>query len=243
MIILNQLSKSFTTKNGTVEALKSVSLKIDKGDIFGIIGQSGAGKSTLLRTINHLEAPDSGYVAIDGILVGMLDEKALTTLRQKIGMIFQGFNLFKSRTVKGNIAFPLELAGWEKEAIEARVDELLSIVDMSDKKDAYPAQLSGGQKQRVAIARAIAAKPDLLLCDEATSALDPETTISILQLLKSINQQLGITIVLITHELEVVRQICKHGAIMKNGVIVKHGRATDLLAHQLHQSTTLAHSS
>lgn len=229
MIHISNISKSFYTKNGQVDALKSINLSIAKGDVFGIIGQSGAGKSTLLRTINHLEAPDNGHVAINGTIIGDLDASSLLKVRQRIGMIFQGFNLFKSRTVAGNIAFPLELAGWEKEEIDKRIDELLKVVGMEDKANAYPAQLSGGQKQRVAIARAIAAKPDILLCDEATSALDPETTISILELLRDINATYGITIILITHELDVVRRICRHGALMKDGVIIRSGTVKDIL--------------
>lgn len=229
MIHLDNIHKTFTLQAKTVEALKGVSLGIHKGDIFGVIGQSGAGKSTLIRTINFLEIPDAGDIIVNGRNLKSLTEKELQLLRRRIGMIFQSFNLLKSRTVYDNIAFPLELDGWSKADIDVRVTELLELIGMTDKRTVYPAQLSGGQKQRVAIARAIANRPEILLCDEATSALDPETTQSILALLKDIHRVYDITIVLITHEYEVLKQICNRGALLKNGELIKKGSIEEVL--------------
>ncbi len=206
-----------------VHALKGVSLAVRKGEIFGIIGRSGAGKSTLLRTINRLEAPDRGRVLVDGQDLSGLNERELAVARRRIGMIFQHFNLLSSRTVAENIGLPLKIAGAKPEAIRARVEQLLQLVGLTGKGDAYPAQLSGGQKQRVGIARALVHKPELMLCDEATSALDPETTQSILALLRDINRQLGVTIVLITHEMAVIREVCDRVAVMEAGQVVELG--------------------
>jgi D-methionine transport system ATP-binding protein len=211
--------------------VKDVSLSIEDGDIFGVIGFSGAGKSTLVRCINLLERPDKGQVLVDGIDLTTLPEAELRAARKKIGMIFQHFNLFRSRTVGGNVAFSLKYTGMEKEAIAARVQELLELVGLSDKEHAYPSQLSGGQKQRVGIARALASNPRVLLCDEATSALDPQTTHSILALLKELNKKLGITIVIITHEMQVIKSICSHAAVMDAGTIVEQGAVFDIFAN------------
>ena len=208
MIRFEHISKRFTDGARTVEAVKDVSLEIEKGSIAGIIGFSGAGKSTLARCINLLERPTEGKVIVGGTELTSLSEKQLREQRKKIGMIFQQFNLFASRTVYGNIAYPLEHGGMAKAEIRQRVNELLDLVGLKDKENAYPAQLSGGQKQRVAIARALANRPEVLLSDESTSALDPQTTKSILHLLKELNQKLGITIVVITHEMQVVKEIC-----------------------------------
>ncbi len=221
MIRLEEINKIFYKKNKAVQALKNVSLEIAKGEIFGIIGYSGSGKSTLVRTINLLERPSSGEIYLSGQAISTLSEKQLIPYRRKIGMIFQHFNLLSSQTVFDNIAFPLTLAGMPKEQIEARVKELLNLIDLEEKSDDYPAALSGGQKQRVAIARALASQPEILLCDEATSALDPQTTRSILSLLKRINRDLGITIVLITHQMEVVRAVCHRVAVISQGGIVE----------------------
>lgn len=228
MIIFQDLVKNYVQKNETFRAVDQVSFHIEKGEIFGIVGLSGAGKSTLLRCINGLESPTQGEVIVSGQSVSQLKGKALLAFRQEIGMIFQHFNLLSSRTVFGNIAFPLENLGWSKEAIQARVNELLDWIDLKDKKEMYPTQLSGGQKQRVAIARALAGNPKLLLCDEATSALDPVTTRNILKLLKKINQEFGITIVLITHETEVVNQICDRVAVMSGGQLTHLGSPTEV---------------
>lgn len=228
MIRIENLSKVFNDKHNNVHALKDISLDMEKGDIYGIIGLSGAGKSTLIRCINRLEEPSSGRIYIDGADITALDANELIALRRRIGMIFQHFNLMSRKSCNENIAFPLEIAGYEKEYIRNRVDELLELVGLKDKSLSYPSQLSGGQKQRVAIARALATKPDILLCDEATSALDPSTTKSILELLKTINETLGITIVLITHQMEVVREICNKVAVIADGVIVEQGNTYDL---------------
>ena len=208
MINIRNITKTFNTPFGKVDVLKDVSLNIEKGDIFGIIGFSGAGKSTLIRCLNCLESPDDGEVYIENKEISSLSNKELRKARKKIGMIFQQFNLLDSRTVFENIAFPLEIAKYPKNKIKDRVEELLKLVELTDKRNAYPAQLSGGQKQRVGIARALANDPDVLLSDEATSALDPQTTYSILTLLKDINKKLGLTIILITHELEVIKYCC-----------------------------------
>lgn len=228
IIQIKQVSKSYQNKNETVVALDNVDLEIKKGEIFGIIGLSGAGKSTLIRTINQLEIPQSGSIRVDDIEITTLAGKELRTARRKIGMIFQHFNLLSSRTVFGNIAFPLEVAGTPRSEIKQRVLELAEIVGLTDKLQNYPAQLSGGQKQRVGIARALANRPEILLCDEATSALDPQTTRSILKLLRDLNQSLGLTIVLITHEIQVVKEICDSVAILENGRIIESGPLVQL---------------
>ncbi|WBW49913.1 methionine ABC transporter ATP-binding protein [Peptoniphilus equinus] len=221
MIELSHVSKTFQLKSGAVHAVKDVSLTIADGEIFGVIGYSGAGKSTLVRCINVLERPTEGTVAVDGVELTALNEKALRRERTKIGMIFQQFNLYRSRTVFDNVAFALRHRGLDKGTIQERVDELLELVGISDKKHVYPSQLSGGQKQRVAIARALASRPKVLLCDEATSALDPQTTKSILDLLKTLNRKLGITIVVITHEMAVIKDICHRVAVMEDGKVVE----------------------
>lgn len=219
------------TKNyGKLTALKNASFEVRAGEIFGIIGYSGAGKSTLLRCLNMLEQPTSGTIRIDTVTMTTLNKRAIRQQRLKIGMIFQHFSLIQTRTVKENIAFALKAAGVKGEASAKRVAELLQLVDLQDKGDFYPAQLSGGQKQRVGIARALANEPKLLLCDEATSALDPTTTEAILQLLQDINKKLGITIVLITHEMDVVQQICDRLAVMQDGEIIEQGEVYDIFA-------------
>ena len=223
MIKIEHLDKTFKGKTQTVYALKDINLDIQKGDIFGIIGMSGAGKSTLIRCMNFLERPTGGTVKIDGRDLAALSYKELRKIRQEVAMIFQHFNLLQQRNVRGNIAFSMEIAGMKKADIDARVDELLEIVDLKERALMYPAQLSGGQKQRVAIARALATNPKIILCDEATSALDPATTRSILALLKDINRKYGITIVIITHEMSVVESICSHVAIIDEGALVEAG--------------------
>lgn len=223
MIEIQHLSKTFQTADGTVEALTDVSLSIQSGDIYGIIGMSGAGKSTLVRCINMLERPTEGAVLIDGQDIGSLSEKALRQVRRSVTMIFQGFNLLMQRTCLKNICFPLELAGIPKAKALARAKELLEIVGLPNKANAYPAQLSGGQQQRIAIARALATDPKVLLCDEATSALDPNTTHSILQLIREINRKLGITVIIITHQMSVVEEVCSRVAILDDGRVVEEG--------------------
>jgi D-methionine transport system ATP-binding protein len=237
MIDIQNVTKVYTTKKKQTVAVDNVSLTIRDGEIFGIIGYSGAGKSTLLRCLNALERPTSGRILIDGIDVTALDAKELRQVRQKIGMIFQHFSLVSSKTVFENIAFALKAAKKPKPDIEKRVNELLDMVGLSDKRDAYPAQLSGGQKQRVGIARALANNPTVLLCDEATSALDPSTTKSILELLKKINRELGITIVFITHEMEVVKHICDRVAVMQNGKVIELGTVYELFTHPKEELT------
>ena len=227
MITLEHVSKTFTTKSGYVHAVKDVSLQINEGEIYGIIGFSGAGKSTLVRCINLLERPQEGKVIVDGKDLLSLDSAQLRSTRKKIGMIFQHFNLMRLRTVAQNVAFPLKKSGLSKEEIHRKVQELLALVDLSEKANVYPSQLSGGQKQRVAIARALANDPKVLLCDEATSALDPQTTHSILKLIKDINQKLHLTVVLITHEMGVVKEICDRVAVMEDGRIVEEGSIVD----------------
>lgn len=231
MIQLEHISKSFVTASGTVHAVQDVNLQIGEEEIFGIIGFSGAGKSTLVRCINLLERPTEGRVIVDGEDLTAMDLKKLREVRKKIGMIFQHFNLMRSRTVFQNIAFPLKKSGLPKAEKEKKIESLLELVGLSDKKDAYPSQLSGGQKQRVAIARALANDPKVLLCDEATSALDPQTTQSILKLLKQVNETLGITIVLITHEMAVVKDICDRVAIMEQGRVVEEGDTVSVFSH------------
>ena len=232
MIELSSVSKTFLgkTQQQHVEALRDVSLHIKQGEIFGIIGYSGAGKSTLVRVINLLERPDLGRVMVGGQDLTAMNPRELRQARRKIGMIFQHFSLLPSRTVSGNIAFPLKYTGLSKEEIQAKVTTLLNLVELSDKASAYPSQLSGGQKQRVAIARALAADPQVLLCDEATSALDPQTTLSILRLLKKVNEQLGITIVIITHEMAVIKEICDRVAVMEGGRVVELGTVFEVFA-------------
>ena len=232
MIELSSVSKTFLgkTQQEHVEALRDVSLSIKQGEIFGIIGYSGAGKSTLVRVINLLERPDLGRVMMGGQDLTAMNPRELRQARRKIGMIFQHFSLLPSRTVSGNIAFPLKYTGLSKEEIQAKVTTLLNLVELSDKASAYPSQLSGGQKQRVAIARALAADPQVLLCDEATSALDPQTTLSILRLLKKVNEQLGITIVIITHEMAVIKEICDRVAVMEGGRVVELGTVFEVFA-------------
>ena len=230
-ILIQDVSKTFTTKDGNVQALKNVSLSIESGDIYGIIGMSGAGKSTLVRCMNFLEVPSEGNVLIDGKSLSEFSPKELRKEREKIGMIFQHFNLLMQKNVLENICFPLYIQGKKKTEARARAMELLEIVGLADKAKAYPAQLSGGQKQRVAIARALASDPQILLCDEATSALDPQTTSSILEILQDINQKFGITIVIITHQMSVVREICTHVAIMKEGEVKEQGLVEEIFSH------------
>lgn len=228
MITLRDVSKTFDVAIGNIHAVKHVNLEINDKEIFGIIGYSGAGKSTLIRCMNVLERPDTGSVLIDDEDLTKLSEKQLRKIRKKIGMIFQHFNLMFSRNVYQNIAFPLKGSGLSKEDQHKKIMELLELVDLVEKKDAYPSQLSGGQKQRVAIARALANDPKVLLCDEATSALDPQTTKSILKLLKQVNERLGLTIVLITHEMSVVKEICDRVAIMEGGEVIEEGAIIDV---------------
>lgn len=231
MIVLNNISKIFYKKSKGFKALDNVSMRVPRGKIYGVIGASGAGKSTLIRCVNLLEMPNEGEVIIDGQTLIGLSSGELAKARRQIGMIFQHFNLLSSRTVYGNIALPLELDGRSKEEIRQRVEELLDLVDLKDKIHEYPANLSGGQKQRVAIARTLANNPKVLLCDEATSALDPATTRSILALLKDINRRLGITILLITHEMDVVKTICDEVAVISNGQLVEQGIVSDVFSH------------
>lgn len=223
MIKLVNVEKTYYSKAGNIAALKKTNLEIKEGTIFGIIGLSGAGKSTLIRCINMLEVPTSGQVFVDGQELTAMSEAQLRKARQNIGMIFQHFNLLASRTVFDNVAFPLEIQGIPRDKIKARVEELLELVQLSDRGDYYPSQLSGGQKQRVGIARALASNPKVLLSDEATSALDPQTTKSILQLLRDINSRLNLTIVMITHQMEVVKEICDQVAVIENGTIIEEG--------------------
>ena len=230
MIEFTHVSKDFGSGEKMVRAVRDVSLTIQDGEIFGIIGFSGAGKSTLVRCINLLERPTNGTVVVDGKEMTALSPKELRLARRKIGMIFQHFNLMPSRTVFGNVAYPLQGQGLSKQAIQNKVRKLLKLVDIADKETAYPSQLSGGQKPRVAIARALANDPKVLLCDEATSALDPQTTKAILTLLKDLNQKLNLTIVMITHEMAVVKEICDHVAIMEHGQVVEQGEVFSLFA-------------
>ncbi|MGP8306475.1 methionine ABC transporter ATP-binding protein MetN [Vibrio sp. YIC-376] len=238
MIEIKNVNKVFYQGNKEILALKDINLHIAKGTIFGVIGSSGAGKSTLIRCVNMLEAPTSGSIIVDGVDLTKLSKSQLVETRRNIGMIFQHFNLLSSRTVFDNVALPLELAGKDKSHISAKVTELLKLVGLEDKHESYPANLSGGQKQRVAIARALASDPSVLLCDEATSALDPATTQSILELLKKINRKLDITILLITHEMEVVKSICHEVAIIGGGELVEKGTVGEIFAHP---KTELAH--
>ncbi len=228
MIELKNLNKTFKTSNGNIVALDGIDLTVNDGEIFGIIGLSGAGKSTLVRCINLLERPTSGEVVIDGKSLMAMSRRELLEMRRSIGMIFQGFNLLEQRTILKNVCFPLEIAGVKKEEAKKRAIELLDMVGLSNRENAYPSQLSGGQKQRVAIARALATDPKYLLCDEATSALDPNTTRAILQLLKKINKTLGVTIVVITHEMKVIDSICDRVAVIDNSRIAEQGRVSDV---------------
>jgi D-methionine transport system ATP-binding protein len=231
IVQFRNVNKTYHTKDQTVTALDNINLEINQGEIFGIIGLSGAGKSTFLRCINRLEVPQSGSIRVGATEMTTLTGKALREARRKTGMIFQHFNLLASRTVFGNIAFPLEVAGTAPGAIKQRVLELAELVGLSDKLNSYPAQLSGGQKQRVGIARALANHPEILLCDEATSALDPQTTHSILKLLRDVNQRLGLTIILITHQIEVIKEICDSVAILENGRIIESGPVVQIFAN------------
>ena len=237
MIELLNVTKSFKTKSKTIQALADVSLTVAKGEIFGVIGTSGAGKSTLIRCVNLLEKPNTGKVTVDNIELTKLSDAQLTLERRKIAMIFQHFNLLSSRTVFDNIAFPLELEGKSRSEIKEKVSSLLELVGLNDKAKDYPANLSGGQKQRVAIARALANDPKVLLCDEATSALDPATTKSILKLLKSINQKLNLTILLITHEMEVIKTICDKVAVIDHGKLAEQGNVEQIFTNPQQEIT------
>lgn len=237
MIEIKSVSQQFSGPDGPINAVQNVSLSINKGDVFGIIGRSGAGKSTLVRMLNLLNRPTSGQIVLDGRELTALGAAELRLARRDIGMIFQHFNLLSSRTVAGNIALPLELAGVARQTIDKRVDELLDLVGLSTQRERYPAQISGGQKQRVGIARALANNPKVLLSDEATSALDPETTRSILELLRRINKELGLTIVLITHQMEVIKMICDRMAVMEGGQVIEHGGVLDIFQTPSHPVT------
>lgn len=237
MIVLENISKEFNSKNGKVKAVNNVNIHVKKGEIHGVIGYSGAGKSTLIRCVNLLERPTEGKVYINGVETTSLPLPKLREARNKIGMIFQGFNLLKTATVYDNIAIPLKLLGYNKAEVQNRAEKYLEIVGLTDKHKNYPSQLSGGQKQRVAIARALAQEPEILLSDEATSALDPETTDSILDLLLKINRELGITILLITHEMNVIQKICDHVYVMENGHVVEQNNAIQLFTKPTHPTT------
>lgn len=237
MILLEKVQKIYRAKHGDVAAVQDANLEIRQGEIFGIIGYSGAGKSSLIRMLNQLEKPTSGRITIGGRVISAITGKELREARQEIGMIFQHFNLLWSRTVRENIAFPLEIAGVRKEERQERVDELIRLVGLEGREDAYPSQLSGGQKQRVGIARALANEPKVLLCDEATSALDPETTDQILDLLLDINARLGLTIVLITHEMHVIQKICDRVAVMEKGSIVEMGDVLEVFRNPKQEIT------
>ena len=237
IIQVKNLCKTFYTKEGKVDAARDISFSIDKGDIYGIIGLSGAGKSTLVRCLNLLERPDSGDVLIEGRSLLSMKNSQLRKARQNIGMIFQHFNLLMQRNVIDNICFPMEIAGVNRSEAKKRAMELLETVNMTDKAKAYPSQLSGGQKQRVAIARVLANNPKIILCDEATSALDPQTTKSILDLLKTISRDFGITIVVITHEMSVVQQICSHVAVLDAGVMVENGTVQEIFERPRTEAT------
>jgi D-methionine transport system ATP-binding protein len=230
LISISHVSKSFGSGPHRTLALDDVSLEVAQGEIFGVVGQSGAGKSTLIRTVNLLERPDAGRIVVEGTELTGLGENQLRLARQRIGMIFQHFNLLSSRTVQGNVEFALEVTGVDAEDRRTRAAEILDLVGLSDKAGAYPSKLSGGQKQRVGIARALAARPSVLLSDEATSALDPETTRSILELLKTINRELGLTVLLITHEMDVVKSICDSAALLEGGRIVEQGTLVSLIS-------------
>ncbi len=236
-VVFEQAGKTFATAAGAVRALHGIDLEIRKGEVFGFIGRSGAGKSTLIRLINRLERPTEGRIQVNGQDTADFDEDALVALRRRIGMIFQHFNLMSAKTVAQNVGLPLRMAGVPRARIDEKVRALLELVGLSDKHDAYPAQLSGGQKQRVGIARALVHDPDILLCDEATSALDPETTQSILGLLRDIQARLGITIVLITHEMAVIREVCDRVAVLEKGEIVELGQVWQVFGTPMHEVT------
>ncbi len=237
MLRLVDVSKTFISKDQNVDAVRKVNLEVEDGEIFGLIGFSGAGKSTLVRLINLLERPTSGKVYVDDVELTALNEKQLRQIRKKIGMIFQHFNLMRSRTIFDNVAYPLKGSGLTKAEIKEKVNKLLKLVELEDKASAYPSQLSGGQKQRVAIARALANDPKILLCDEATSALDPQTTQSILKLLKQVNQELGLTIVLITHEMGVIKEICDRVAVMEDGYVKEMGNVVEVFSNPKEEIT------
>ena len=238
IVRLEKISKTFPGRDGQpVTALREIDLAVPQGSILGVIGRSGAGKSTLIRLVNGLEKPTTGKVIVDGANIAALPESALRHARRSIGMIFQHFNLLSSRTAAENVALPLEVAGYDKAEIKARVEELLALVGLSDKRNRYPSELSGGQKQRVGIARALATKPKVLLSDEATSALDPETTRSILDLLSRINEELGLTILLITHEMAVIRNIAREVAVIEGGRIVEQGDVFEVFTRPQHEVT------
>lgn len=237
MINFQQVHKAYHVSGRDIPALQPCDLQVARGEVFGIIGHSGAGKSTLLRLINRLEEPSGGRINIDGVEVTALAPQGLRQFRQQVGMIFQHFNLLSSKTVAANVGLPLKLAGLTSAEIDRRVAALLERVGLQDQANKYPAQLSGGQKQRVGIARALATQPKILLCDEATSALDPQTTASVLQLLAQINRELGLTIVLITHEMDVIRRVCDRVAVMDAGVIVEQGPVVEVFLHPQHSTT------
>lgn len=237
MIEIQNVTKKFHRKGTTVQALSNVNLTINKGDIFGVIGYSGAGKSTLIRLINRLEQPTEGKVLIDGKDIATLNTRELRQLKKSIGMVFQTFNLLDSKTIYDNVAMPLVLAKVNKAEIDKRVKELLAFVELEDKANSYPNELSGGQKQRIGIARALASNPEILLCDEATSALDPKTTQSILKLLKKINEDYGITILLITHEMSVIQEICNRVAVTEQGRVIEQGSVLEVFGKPQHPST------
>ncbi len=236
-VVFRDLGKVYRSSAGEVPALQNITLDIAAGSIFGIIGRSGAGKSSLLRTINRLEAPSSGQVLVDGVDIGTLDEAGLVQLRRRVGMIFQHFNLLSAKTVFENVALPLKVAGVPAAQIQQRVTELLDLVGLQDKHKTYPSRLSGGQKQRVGIARALATRPEILLCDEATSALDPETTQAILALLRDINRRLGITVILITHEMSVIREIADQVLVLEKGEIAELGEVWQVFGNPRHAAT------
>ena len=236
-IEVKNLTKIYENKQQEFKAVDNVTLSINKNDIYGIMGLSGAGKSTFIRMLNRLEEPTSGEIFVNGNNIINFSKNELMEYRRKTGMIFQHFNLLSSRDVKGNVAFALELAGWPKNKIEPRVDELLELVGLEDKRNVYPSQLSGGQKQRVAIARALANYPEILLSDEATSALDPRTTVSILELLKNIQKKLGLTIVLITHQMEVIRKVCNRTAILSDGKLIEEGSTKEIFLNPKNELT------
>ena len=230
-IEVRHLSKTFTQKDLKVDALSDINISIEKGDVYGIIGMSGAGKSTLVRCLNYLERPTDGQVIVSGQELGALSEQELRQARMKIAMIFQSFNLLQQKNAVDNISFPLRIQGMPKKEARVRAKELLKTVGLADKAKSYPSQLSGGQQQRVAIARALACDPNILLCDEATSALDPQTTDQILQLIREINESMGLTIVIITHQMAVIQKVCNRVAIIENGHLVEEGKVSDIFAH------------
>ena len=237
MIAIRNVTKEFDVNKQKVTALSDVNFTIEKGDIFGIIGFSGAGKSTLLRMINALEVPTSGHVEIDGVNINGLSFNELRKVRKRIGMVFQQFNLLNAKSVYDNVAIPLILNKVSKSEIDNKVKTLLDFVDLGDKANAYPGELSGGQKQRVGIARALATDPSILLCDEATSALDPDTTESILQLLERVNRELGVTVVIVTHEIDVIQKICNRVVVMEHGKLIERGSVLEVFSKPKHETT------